>query len=64
MIGLISFAAMAQDSASTEKPAMADMMRSNGKIYVVITCLVMILLGLVLYIIRVDGKISKLEKEQ
>ena len=47
-----------------DKPAeMADTMRSNGRIYVVVAVVLTILIGLVLYIVRLDKKISKLEKE-
>ena len=42
---------------------MADTMRSNGRIYVVVAVLVTILIGLLLYVFRLDRKISKLEKE-
>jgi CcmD family protein len=49
----------AQDK-STE---MADTMRSNGRIYVVVAVVLTILIGLVLYIVRLDKKITKLEKE-
>ena len=38
-------------------------MRSNGKIYVVVTVVVIILIGLFLYLIRLDRKITRLEKE-
>lgn len=41
---------------------MADEMRSNGKIYVVIAVILLILIGLLLYVIRLDKKISKLER--
>ncbi|RTL60456.1 MAG: CcmD family protein [Sphingobacteriales bacterium] len=34
---------------------------SNGKIYVVVAVLVTILLGLILYLVNLDRKISKLE---
>jgi CcmD family protein len=44
------------------QPAMADLMRSNGKIYVVVAVLVIIFIGIVLYLIRLDRKISRLEK--
>ena len=43
---------------------MADTMRSNGKIYVVVAVILTILAGLVLYIVRLDRKISRLEKEK
>jgi CcmD family protein len=41
---------------------MGDTMRSNGRIYVVITVILVILVGLFLYLIRLDRKMSKLEK--
>ena len=41
---------------------MGNTMRSNGRIYVVITVILVILIGLFLYLIRLDRKMSKLEK--
>jgi CcmD family protein len=38
-------------------------MRSNGKIYVVVAVLVTIFIGVILYLIRLDRKLTKLEKE-
>lgn len=49
----------AQDSKSD----FGELMRSNGRIYVVIAVMLTILTGLILYLIRLDRKISKLEKE-
>lgn len=45
-----------------EKTGMADTMRSNGRIYVVVAVAVTILLGLILYLVRLDRKMSRLEK--
>lgn len=42
---------------------MADGMRQSGKIYVVIAVILTILAGLIFYIIRLDRKISRMEKE-
>jgi len=42
---------------------MADMMRENGKIYVVVGVIVIIFLGLTFYAIRIDRKLSKIEGE-
>lgn len=42
---------------------MADVMRSNGKIYIVVAVCLTILIGLFAYVWRVDKKISKLERE-
>jgi len=55
--------ARAQDSTGVKKVEMADALRASGKIYVVIAVLVIILLGLILYVARLDRKISRLEKE-
>ncbi|MEI9955406.1 MAG: CcmD family protein [Ferruginibacter sp.] len=49
--------AFAQDKTSVD-----EVMRSNGKIYVVVTCCIIILVGLFLYVFSVDRKISKIEK--
>ncbi len=58
MMLCISVLANAQD---TDKQN--DLMRSNGRIYVVIAVMLTILIGLVLYIVRLDRKLTKLEKE-
>ncbi|MBS1496762.1 MAG: CcmD family protein [Bacteroidetes bacterium] len=41
---------------------MADTMRSNGKIYVVVSVCLLILIGLFLYVMNIDRKVKKLEK--
>jgi len=55
---LLTLGVFAQDTVD-----MADTMRSNGKIYVVVTVCLVILIGLFIYVARVDRKVSKLEKE-
>jgi hypothetical protein len=45
-----------------EKSGLSNTMRSNGRIYVVIAVILVILAGLVFYLVRLDRKISKLEK--
>jgi hypothetical protein len=52
----------AQDSSRSTQPEMVDTLRSNGKIYVVVAVLSLILLGLFLYLIQLDRKIRNLEK--
>ena len=44
-------------------PAPNDLMHSNGKIYVVVLVVLVILSGLFIYLINLDRKISRLEKE-
>ncbi|GAB2478213.1 CcmD family protein [Algoriphagus taiwanensis] len=41
---------------------MADQMRADGKIYVLVGIILIIFAGMVVYIINTDRKISKLEK--
>ena len=56
---LLSAASIAQD----KDVSVADTMRSNGRIYVVVAVVLTILTGLILYLLRLDRKITKLEKE-
>ena len=63
-IFVFGFHMIAEAQGDPSKVQMADSMRSNGKIYVVIAVILTILIGLVLYIVRLDKKISRLEKEK
>jgi len=47
---------------STEE--MADIMRSNGKIFVVIGVISIILLGILIFLLIIDKKVRVLEKNQ
>ncbi len=44
-------------------PQMADSFRSEGKIYVVITVIGMIFAALVIFLIVIERKVNKLEKQ-
>ena len=59
---LIPVLAFSQDVA--EEVGMADIMRSNGKIYVVVAVLLIIFSGLAIFLISIDRKVRKLEKEK
>jgi len=61
LTSLFALFSIAQSDSNTPVE-MADTMRSNGKIYVVIAVIVTILAGLILYLVRIDRKVSKLEK--
>ena len=60
LLNIIAIGLFAQDS--TQKVEMADNMRSNGRIYVVVAVILTILIGLLLYLVRLDRKINRLEK--
>ncbi len=47
---------------SNDEVEMADLMRSNGKIYVVVAVIAIIFTGIIVYLINLDRKISKIEK--
>ena len=47
---------------SAQEAEMADTMRSEGKIYVVVAILLVILLGLISYLIFLDRKITQTER--
>ena len=57
---LASFQSFCQANEPVE---MADVLRSNGKIYTVVVGLVIILTGLVLFLLRVDKKVRDLGKK-
>jgi len=61
---LFSIVTHAQASSKDEPVQMAGVMRENGKIYVVVAVVVTILIGLFIYLISVDRKLSKLEKKE
>ena len=50
-------------SAQAQEIEMADTMRSDGKIYVVVTILLIILIGLAGYLVMIDRKVTHLEKK-
>jgi K+-transporting ATPase A subunit len=61
---LLAGAALAQTNAvAADQPEMADALRASGKIYVVVLVIVIILSGLLAYLVRLDGKVTRLERE-
>src|SRR5438045_4286109 len=50
--------------AQTDTAEMADTMRSNARIYVVVAVVVLILLALLLYLVRLDLKITSIETDE
>jgi hypothetical protein len=54
---------MAQETVQENTKTGEGFMRSEAKIYVVAAVVITILIGLIIYVARLDRKISKLEKE-
>ncbi len=61
LLGLLLFqlVSFAQERPQVE---MADLMRDNGKIYVVVAVILTIFAMIVIYLVRIDRKLSKIEK--
>lgn len=51
-------------AAQESVPEMADAMRADGKIYVVVLVLATIFAGIIAYLIRIDRRISNIEKNK
>ena len=61
LLAFLSTVSLLAQSASEVE--MADTFRQEGKIYVVVAVMLLIFSGLIIYAIRIDLKVSKLEKE-
>jgi len=60
MVLLLAFQSLAKGQVEVE---MADVMRADGKIYVVVSVLLIIFIGLIMYLINLDRKVSKIENK-
>lgn len=63
IVAIILMLSTVQLSAQEGGVEMADVMRSEGKIYVVVVCIALILLGLLAYLFSLDKRLKKLEKK-
>jgi CcmD family protein len=50
-------------SANAQNAEMADSFRADGKIYVVVAVILIVLAGLIVYLFLMDRKLVKLERE-
>ena len=53
----------AQASQTAQREPVQDFMRQSGKIYVVVAVIVLIFLGLVVWLWRLDRKLTKIEHQ-
>lgn len=56
---LLAFSVQAQSA----EPEMADSMRSNGKIFIVLGCVLLVLAGVIGFLLFLERRISRLEKQ-
>ncbi|TDE16226.1 CcmD family protein [Dyadobacter psychrotolerans] len=59
---IISGNLMAQTAAGDAVP-MADKLREDGKIWVVVTVIAVVFAGIVINMLRLESKVSKIEKD-
>ena len=59
---LVSFVVLSFASNAQQQAEMADTMRSNGKIFVVVGVILIVLTGLFVYLFSLDKKVSRIEK--
>lgn len=62
-LSILLFLLVSTNLFAQQDVAMADQLRADGKIWVVISVIVIVFLGLIVYLISLDRKITKLEKE-
>jgi tRNA(Phe) wybutosine-synthesizing methylase Tyw3 len=62
-IGSLLLLCLISLQAFSQEVEMADTMRSEGKIYVVVAILSVILIGLIVYLVSIDRKATRLEKK-
>lgn len=60
LLGLILMALSLSANAQSDVP-MADGLRAEGKIYVVVAIILIVLTGLIVYLFLMDRKVKKLE---
>lgn len=60
---LVSIISFFTTSVLAQSAEMADTMRSEGKIYVVVVILLVIFLGLIGYLVLLDRKVTRIEKK-
>jgi hypothetical protein len=59
---LASLCLLTYNLAFAQEPEMADTMRSEGKIYVLVAIISTILLGLLVYLFVIERKVTRMEK--
>lgn len=59
---LLAICLLSQAAYGQNNVEMADNLRAEGKIYVVVTIILIVLAGLIFYLFLMDKKVKKLEK--
>ncbi|MGV3589767.1 MAG: CcmD family protein [Adhaeribacter sp.] len=54
---------MVEANSSAANVEMADQLRRDGKIYIVVGCVLVVLAGVLFYLVSIDRKVGRLEKQ-
>jgi len=63
LLSILALTIIYVNALAQDKPEMADTMRSNGKIYVVVGVILIVLFGLIGYLFAIERKVKKLEQK-
>jgi CcmD family protein len=63
LLFFIALAMLPAGAFAQSSPEMADLMRQDGKIYVVVAVIAIIFLVMAVYLVSLDRKMSKIEQE-
>ena len=63
LLALLVPALHAAAQTATDTPEMADALRGSGKIYVVVAVVTVVLTGLLAFLVSLDRKVGRLERE-
>ena len=50
-------------AAFAQEPEMATLLRSNGKIYIVVAVMAVVFIGLAIYLFSIDRRLKKIERQ-
>lgn len=54
---------MVEANSAASDVEMADQLRRDGKIYIVVGCVLVVLAGVLFYLVSIDRKVGRLEKQ-
>lgn len=63
LLSILALTVIYVNAFAQDRPEMADTMRSNGKIYVVVGVILIVLVGLIGYLFAIERKVKKLEQK-
>ncbi len=61
---LFTFLFLFHHMVAAQSVQMADALRQSGKIYVVVGTIALIFIGILVYLVLIDRRLSKIEKDQ